>query len=75
MEQNLDSLGGPETDMPPKFYAAMVTSRNVRMADRIAGFIKKKPTFIAIGAMHLPGDGGVIDLLRKKGFKVEAVRL
>lgn len=75
IDQNLDSLGGPENDMPPKFYAAMITDRNARMADRIAVFIKKKPTFIAIGAMHLPGDGGVIDLLRKKGFKVEAVKL
>jgi uncharacterized protein YbaP (TraB family) len=56
-----------------KFYKALVTDRNERMSDRIAKFIKQQPTFIAIGALHLPGEKGVIGLLRKKGFKVEPV--
>ena len=45
------------------------------MADRIAVFVKDKPTFIAIGALHLPAEDGVIELLRAKGFKVEPVKL
>jgi uncharacterized protein YbaP (TraB family) len=72
--QNLYSIMAMSGDsqMPPKLYKAMITDRNVRMADRMAVFIQKQPTFIAIGAMHLPGPGGVIDLLRKKGYTVEA---
>jgi uncharacterized protein YbaP (TraB family) len=71
--QDLDSLltMSDETQMPPKFYKALVTDRNVRMADRINDFIQKQPTFVAVGALHLPGDGGVIALLRKKGYVVE----
>jgi uncharacterized protein YbaP (TraB family) len=70
--QNLDSLYAmsDEQQMPPKLYKAMITDRNINMADRIAVFIQKQPTFIAVGAMHLPGDGGVIALLRKKGYMV-----
>jgi uncharacterized protein YbaP (TraB family) len=73
LTQQLDSLlaMSDEQQMPPKFYKALVTDRNIRMADRIANFIAKQTTFIAVGALHLPGDGGVIALLRKKGFVVE----
>jgi uncharacterized protein YbaP (TraB family) len=28
---------------------------------------------MAVGALHLPGEGGVIELLRKQGFIVSAV--
>ena len=75
LNQDLDSLSATDNDakMPDKFYKALVTDRNKRMADRIAKFIKDQPTFIAIGALHLPGQQGVIELLRKKGFTVEAV--
>lgn len=73
IDQDLDSLLSMSDDakMPDKFYKALVTDRNIRMADRIAEFVKKQPTFIAIGALHLPGEGGVIELLRRKGYTVE----
>jgi uncharacterized protein YbaP (TraB family) len=76
LAQNLDSLldMSDDNEMPPKLYKAMITDRNIRMADRMAVFIHKQPTFIAVGAMHLPGDGGVIALLRKKGYTVESWR-
>ena len=75
LDQNLDSLSANDDDSKKseKFYKALVIDRNERMANRIGEFIKKQPTFIAIGAMHLPGDAGVIALLRKKGFTVEPV--
>lgn len=76
LSQNLDSLAANDADaqMPEKFYKALITDRNIRMANRIADFIKEQSTFIAVGALHLPKEGGVIELLRKKGFTVEPVR-
>jgi uncharacterized protein len=73
--QDLDSLSANDDDSKKseKFYKALVIDRNERMASRIGEFIKKQSTFIAIGALHLPGDAGVITLLRKKGFTVEPV--
>ncbi len=76
VEQNLDSLANSDMDtqMPEKFYKALVTDRNIRMSNRIAEFVKEQSTFIAVGALHLPKETGVIELLRKKGFVVEAVK-
>jgi uncharacterized protein YbaP (TraB family) len=73
--QDLDSLSANDDDIQKseKFYKALVVDRNERMANRISEFIRKQPTFIAIGALHLPGDLGVINRLRKKGFAVEPV--
>ncbi len=73
LNQQLDSLANNDADaqMPEKFYKALVTDRNVRMANRIALFIAERSAFIAVGALHLPKETGVINLLRQKGFTVE----
>lgn len=76
LEQNLDSLAATDAtaEMPPKLYRALVTARNIRMADRIADMVQQQSTFAAVGALHLPGNEGVIELLRQKGYTVEAVK-
>lgn len=77
LEQNLDSIAAMDAtaDMPEKLFTALVTERNKRMAERIGDMAQKQSTFAAVGALHLPGDGGVIALLRKKGYTVEAVKV
>jgi len=45
----------------------------VKMARRIDSLISLRTMFLAIGAAHLPGDSGVINLLRRKGFTLEPV--
>ncbi len=62
-----------EASSDEKVSKLLLTNRNYVMADRIANFITKESTFIAIGAGHLPGKEGVIELLRKKGFTVTPV--
>ena len=56
------------------FEETMVTARNRTMAERAAPFIDAGGAFIAVGALHLPGEEGVIELLREKGYRVEAIR-
>lgn len=53
----------------------LLDERNVRMAERIAKMAKDKPVFAAVGAGHLWGEMGVINLLKSEGFKVEPVVL
>jgi uncharacterized protein YbaP (TraB family) len=53
----------------------LIRLRNYRMTERIIPIIRRQSTFIAIGSGHLPGEEGVIALLRKEGFVVEAERL
>ena len=51
----------------------MLNNRNDIMSKRIDSLGKIRSTFSAVGAAHLPGDSGVINLLRKRGFTVEPV--
>ena len=54
------------------FKQVFLIDRNHKMAERSIKYMKSGPTFIAIGAAHLPGKEGVIENLRKKGYTVEA---
>jgi uncharacterized protein YbaP (TraB family) len=59
------------SDMESKF----LIKRNYNMAARIAELIKTQSLFIAIGAAHLPGEEGVINLLRKEGYSLRPVKV
>lgn len=48
----------------------MIYIRNNNIAISIDSIVKKGSLFSAIGAAHLGGEKGVIELLRKKGYKV-----
>lgn len=47
--------------------------RNSRMVERMQDYLHKGNAFIAIGALHLPGEKGVLHLLEQKGFTVTAI--
>ncbi len=51
----------------------LLYSRNRKWAKTLDGLLPEKSLLIAVGAAHLPGKGGVIDLLRKEGYTVEPV--
>jgi uncharacterized protein YbaP (TraB family) len=55
------------------FQDALLNNRNANWIPKIEAIAKEKPTFFGVGAGHLGGEKGVIALLRKKGYKVEAV--
>lgn len=56
-----------------EFGDELLSNRNKNWISRISRIAKEKPTFFGVGAAHLGGSDGVIRLLRKAGFKVEAV--
>ena len=47
--------------------------RNKKMARRIDSIMQLRTCLFAIGAAHIPGDSGVVRLLRERGFTVEPV--
>ncbi len=53
-----------------QFNEIFIYSRNIKMADRAEQYFKQGSVFMAVGAAHLPGEKGVIELLRNKGYKV-----
>ena len=47
--------------------------RNKKMAYRMDSLAAIRPTFFAVGAAHLPGTQGVIELLQRRGFELTPV--
>lgn len=62
-----------ENVMTSKYDDELLNDRNQNWISRIQKIAKENPTFFGVGAAHLGGEKGVINLLRKQGFKVEAV--
>jgi uncharacterized protein YbaP (TraB family) len=62
-----------ENEITSKFEEILLSDRNKKWIPIIEKVAKEKPTFFGVGAGHLGGELGVIQLLRKKGYKVEAV--
>ena len=62
-------------DMGLKEYTALLLyNRNANWARKLNNLLAKSSLVIAVGAGHLPGEKGVINLLRKAGYKVEPVK-
>lgn len=62
-----------QNTMMSKYNDILVMDRNNKWIPKIEKEILQKPTFFGVGAAHLPGKDGIIMLLRKNGYTVEAV--
>lgn len=49
----------------------LLIDRNKLMAERMVPLLGQGGIFVAVGAMHLPGEEGLLNLLRQEGFTVE----
>ncbi len=67
----LDSLSKLSNTKNTQRY--LIDNRNVFFVNTIDSVLKTKSLFSGVGAAHLPGDNGVIELLRKKGYTLEPV--
>ena len=51
-------------------YDGLVTRRNYKMAEKIEGFLRSdRDCFVVVGAGHVIGKEGIIDLLERRGYK------
>ena len=55
------------------FAHRLLDERNVRMAERSEARLREGGAFIAVGALHLYGDAGMLSLLEKRGWRVTRV--
>jgi uncharacterized protein YbaP (TraB family) len=54
-----------------EFHEKFLASRNAAMAQRIDSMMKEGASmFIAVGAAHALGDDGLVELLKKRGYRV-----
>ncbi len=56
-----------------EFVETVIFERNHRMAERALPYLEKGNVMIAVGALHLPGDEGLVELIRQQGFTVSAI--
>lgn len=70
----LSSIADSDNKITAEHQDELLFTRNENWVPRIEKVMKEKPTFFGVGAAHLPGDKGVIELLKKKGYKVEPVQ-
>ncbi len=63
-----------DTTLPAEFNQAFVIDRNKVMCKRIIKMIKKESCFCAVGAAHLGGEEGLIELLRAKGYTLKPIK-
>lgn len=54
----------------PEMTADVLDRRNLNWLPKIKAAIKKESCFFAVGAAHLAGNNGLVNLLRKEGFSV-----
>lgn len=52
----------------------LIHDRNLRMRDRLLPLLAEGGSFVAVGAMHLPGEDGLVELLRAQGYTVTRVQ-
>jgi len=72
-EQDLDGMEELyfESDVPGIVTEAIVYQRNRKFSEQLISLMKRKSVFCAVGALHLPGETGLIKSLRNAGFTVE----
>ncbi|MFN7821424.1 MAG: TraB/GumN family protein, partial [Bacteroidota bacterium] len=76
LSQDLDALYQLMADSPELMGSQelLLNRRNRNWIPVMDAAMKKSPTFFAVGAGHLGGSQGVLELLRKQGYQVRALR-
>ncbi len=56
-----------------KLFKKLVTDRNYTMADYVTSYLDKNsgPAFVVVGAGHVIGSEGIVEILRKRGAEVK----
>ena len=77
-EGNLEEMerlmNDPETGATPEGTERLINQRNATWTAALNNILKQNSVFVAVGAGHLPGEKGLLQLLRNAGFTVEPVK-
>jgi uncharacterized protein YbaP (TraB family) len=69
LDQTMNSSG-----MMADYRSILLDERNKSWIPQIEEAMKSKPVFVAVGAGHLAGEFGVINLLKNAGYTVEPIK-
>lgn len=69
----IEALNNEDNDMTPEVKKILIEDRNANWIKQLSTLIPTESCFVAVGCMHLVGETGLINQLRKAGYIVEAV--
>ncbi|WP_296383593.1 TraB/GumN family protein [Winogradskyella sp.] len=73
-DRNLDLLDSIGAGVNTEFYREnMLYIRNENMVISLEELMPTKSVFAGVGAAHLPGDKGMINMLRQRGYTVKSL--
>lgn len=81
LSQNLDDVlklmeerEGNSCDPLPGEMESLLDDRNKAWIEKMPAIMQDAPTFFVVGAGHLPGANGVLNLLKQQGYTVEPMK-
>lgn len=69
--QSMEQSG--DIALQQRLMSRLLDERNPRMVERMLPRLAEGGAFVAVGALHLGGEQGLISLLRERGYRVTAV--
>ncbi len=60
-------------DKIPSMMESLIVKRNRNWLPKLKALLTKEKAFVAVGVGHLIGPTGLIDQLRKQGFKIKRI--
>lgn len=69
-QQMLDGYTIISDDFSNRYVSGLVTQPNHRMVQRMQNALAQGNSFVAIDALHLPGEEGILSLLQAQGYTI-----
>lgn len=73
MAINEASLQTGDPQLSHMFQQELLIDRNLRMLERMQEHLEAGRAFVAVGALHLPGEQGLLSLLGQRGYSLKRV--
>ena len=67
MTLNETAMKTGDQRLAEEFQQSLIVDRNHRMAERMREYLQQGGAFVAVGALHLPGEEGLLNLLEQQG--------
>ena len=71
-DEQLEGVGDEAGDY---FVESGIHARNLRMLESLLPHLENNRVFVAVGALHLPNEQGLLNLLRQQGFELSPLDL
>lgn len=73
LKQDLNKILSISSEYNSRWKEKVLINRNYIISNSIDSLSNLSSSFFAVGAAHLPGEEGILNLLKKKGFLIEPI--